>query len=60
MRRRAAPIARGPPLRLCIEDHEADTTHMLDLDDLDPDTPYGYLPHARDEERKRGGHGTPG
>ena len=33
---------------------------MLDLDELDPDTPYGYLPHARDEERKRGGHGTPG
>ena len=39
-----------------IEDENADTTIVLDLEDLVPDTRYGYLLHSRDDERVLLGH----
>ena len=39
-----------------IEDKKSDTTIVLDLEDLVPDTRYGYALHSRDEERVLLGH----
>ena len=39
-----------------IADRDSDTTTVLDLEGLDPDTRYGYLLHFRDEERVLLGH----
>ena len=39
-----------------VRDFDADTTHVLDLDGLDPDTWYGYAVHSRDEARMLFGH----
>ena len=39
-----------------VEDLDSDTTVVLDLDDLAPDTRYGYLLHFRDGERVLLGH----
>ena len=39
-----------------IPDYEADTTHVLDLEDLEPDTWYGYAVYSQDEERVLFGH----
>ena len=39
-----------------IENLESDTTSVLDLEGLSPDTRYGYLLHARDDERVLLGH----
>lgn len=39
-----------------IDDYAADTTHVVDLDGLDPDTRYGYALYARDRERVMLGH----
>ena len=49
-----APAARR--FDFSIPDYETDTTHVLDLEGLTPDTRYGYLLHARDEERVVFGH----
>ena len=39
-----------------IEDYAADTTRVVDLEGLNPDTRYGYLLYARDRERVLLGH----
>lgn len=51
--------ARVPGARqvdFAIENHDSDTTTVLDLEGLAPDTRYGYLLHFRDEERVLLGH----
>ncbi|MYE13715.1 MAG: alkaline phosphatase family protein [Gammaproteobacteria bacterium] len=39
-----------------VRNYEADTTHVLDLDRLEPDTWYGYAVYSQDEERVLFGH----
>lgn len=39
-----------------IEDADSDTTTVLDLENLTPDTRYGYVLHARDADRVLLGH----
>ena len=39
-----------------ITDYATDTTRVIDLEGLDPDTRYGYVLYARDEERVLLGH----
>ena len=39
-----------------IEDPDSDTTTVLDLENLTPDTRYGYVLHARDADRVLLGH----
>ena len=39
-----------------IEDEDSDTTIVLELEDLVPDTRYGYVLHSRDDERVLLGH----
>ncbi|MCZ0955139.1 MAG: alkaline phosphatase D family protein [Rhodospirillaceae bacterium] len=39
-----------------IDDYAADTTHVVDLEGLDPDTRYGYAIHAGGEDRVLLGH----
>ena len=51
---RRAPEGRRYDFR--VDDYETDTTHVLDLDGLQPDTRYGYALHARDENRMLFGH----
>ncbi len=51
--------ARLPGIRwedFTIEDYAADTTRVLDLQGLDPDTRYGYALYARDRKRMVLGH----
>lgn len=52
-------VLRVPAARrfdFSVADYETDTTHVLDLDGLDPDTRFGYLLHARDDDRVVFGH----
>ena len=39
-----------------VADYAADTTRVVDLQGLDPDTRYGYVLYARDRERVMLGH----
>jgi len=52
----AALLPSARPLDFSIENLDSDTTAVLDLEDLDPDTRYGYLLYFRDEERALLGH----
>ena len=61
----AAPLAledaaaRLPGMRredFEVADYAADTTRVVDLEGLDPDTRYGYVLYARDRERMMLGH----
>ncbi len=52
-------VARLPELRRVdfdIADYDTDTTQVVDLEGLEPDTRYGYALYARDRERVALGH----
>ena len=51
-----ALVADSRRIDFDIEDFDSDTTVVLDLDDLSPDTRYGYVLYFRDEERVLLGH----
>ena len=49
-------VAGARQVEFAVENLDSDTTTVLDLEDLVPDTRYGYLLHFRDEERILLGH----
>ena len=44
------PASRALPFE--VPDYRRDTTHVLDIDDLEPDTRYGYVLHSAADEGK--------
>ena len=52
----AATVPGARQVDFNIENLDSDTTTVLDLEGLAPDTRYGYLLHFRDEERVLLGH----
>ena len=52
----AALVPGARQVDFAIESRDSDTTTVLDLEGLAPDTRYGYLLHFRDEERVLLGH----